>query len=142
MRNIKQNLGFAFGYNMIGIPIAAGLLYPVIGLVLSPMIAAAAMAASSLSVVSNANRLHRFQTPVLTSDGARAPTAVTVETGKTKELGTVTDPVCGMEIDPRGAVGSVMYENTTYYFCSTGCKESFERSPSEFMSLVGQPIEK
>ncbi|MGZ4139041.1 MAG: heavy metal translocating P-type ATPase [Actinomycetota bacterium] len=142
MRNIKQNLGFAFGYNMIGIPIAAGLLYPVIGLVLSPMIAAAAMAASSLSVVSNANRLHRFQTPVLAPIAARAPTAVTVETGKTKELGTVTDPVCGMEIDPRGAVGSVMYENTTYYFCSTGCRESFERSPSEFMSLVGQPIEK
>ena len=57
MRNIRQNLALAFGYNTTGIPIAAGLLYPFFGIVLSPMIAAAAMAASSLSVVSNANRL-------------------------------------------------------------------------------------
>jgi len=61
MRNIRQNLGFAFGYNALGIPVAAGVLYPVIGLLLNPMIAAAAMAASSLSVVSNANRLRRFR---------------------------------------------------------------------------------
>jgi len=61
MRNIRQNLSFAFGYNTIGIPIAAGVLYPFIGLQLSPMIAAAAMAASSLSVVGNANRLRRWR---------------------------------------------------------------------------------
>jgi P-type Cu+ transporter len=61
MRNIRQNLVFAFGYNTIGIPIAAGVLYPFIGLQLSPMIAAAAMAASSLSVVGNANRLRRWR---------------------------------------------------------------------------------
>jgi len=63
MRNIRQNLGFAFGYNTVGIPIAAGVLYPFIGLQLSPMIAAVAMAASSLSVVGNANRLRRWQPP-------------------------------------------------------------------------------
>jgi Cu+-exporting ATPase len=57
MRNIKQNLFLAFVYNTAALPIAAGVLYPVIGLLLSPMIAAAAMAASSLSVVFNANRL-------------------------------------------------------------------------------------
>ena len=61
MRNIRQNLVFAFGYNALGIPLAAGVLYPVVGLRLSPMIAAAAMAASSLSVVTNANRLRRFR---------------------------------------------------------------------------------
>jgi P-type Cu+ transporter len=61
MRNIRQNLAFAFGYNALGIPIAAGVLYPFLGLQLSPMIAAAAMAASSLSVVGNANRLRRRQ---------------------------------------------------------------------------------
>ena len=57
MRNIRQNLFFAFVYNTIGIPIAAGVLYPVFGILLSPMIAAAAMSASSLSVVGNALRL-------------------------------------------------------------------------------------
>jgi Cu+-exporting ATPase len=57
MRNIRQNLTLAFGYNTAGIPIAAGLLYPFSGILLSPMIAAAAMAASSLSVVTNASRL-------------------------------------------------------------------------------------
>jgi Cu+-exporting ATPase len=61
MRNIRQNLVFAFGYNTLGIPIAAGVLYPFIGLQLSPMIAAAAMAASSLSVVGNSNRLRRWR---------------------------------------------------------------------------------
>lgn len=60
MRNIKQNLGFAFGYNMVGIPIAAGVLYPFLHIMLNPMIAGAAMAFSSLSVVLNANRLRAF----------------------------------------------------------------------------------
>ncbi len=59
LRNIKQNLFFAFAYNAIGVPIAAGLLYPVTGLLLSPMIAAAAMSLSSVSVITNALRLRR-----------------------------------------------------------------------------------
>ncbi|WP_064684664.1 heavy metal translocating P-type ATPase [Rhizobium bangladeshense] len=57
MRNIRQNLGFAFGYNALGVPVAAGVLYPVFGLLLSPMIAAAAMSLSSVSVIANALRL-------------------------------------------------------------------------------------
>jgi Cu+-exporting ATPase len=57
MRNIKQNLFFAFVYNALGVPIAAGVLYPVFGILLSPIIAAAAMSASSISVVANALRL-------------------------------------------------------------------------------------
>jgi P-type Cu+ transporter len=57
IRNIKQNLFFAFIYNAAGVPIAAGVLYPFVGLLLSPMIAAAAMSFSSLSVVANALRL-------------------------------------------------------------------------------------
>ena len=57
MRNIRQNLFFAFIYNALGVPIAAGLLYPVIGLLLSPMIASAAMSFSSVSVIGNALRL-------------------------------------------------------------------------------------
>jgi Cu+-exporting ATPase len=59
MRNIRQNLFFAFVYNAAGVPIAAGVLYPVFGLLLSPVIAAAAMALSSVSVVGNALRLRR-----------------------------------------------------------------------------------
>jgi Cu+-exporting ATPase len=57
MRNIRQNLWFAFAYNVVGIPVAAGVLYPAFGLLLSPMIAAAAMALSSVSVIGNALRL-------------------------------------------------------------------------------------
>jgi Cu+-exporting ATPase len=57
MRNIKQNLFFAFVYNAVGVPIAAGALYPWFGLLLSPMIAAAAMSFSSVSVITNALRL-------------------------------------------------------------------------------------
>ena len=61
MRNIKQNLVFAFAYNALGVPIAAGVLYPVFGLLLSPMIAAAAMSFSSVSVVVNALRLRSMR---------------------------------------------------------------------------------
>ena len=61
MRNIRQNLAFAFGYNALGIPIAAGVLYPAFGLLLSPIIAGAAMALSSVSVVTNASRLNRVK---------------------------------------------------------------------------------
>ena len=61
MRNIRQNLLFAFLYNMIGVPIAAGVLYPVLGILLSPMIASAAMTLSSVSVISNALRLRHVK---------------------------------------------------------------------------------
>ena len=60
MRNIRQNLFFAFAYNGLGIPVAAGVLYPVLGVLLSPMIAAAAMSFSSVSVIANALRLRHF----------------------------------------------------------------------------------
>jgi Cu+-exporting ATPase len=61
MRNIRQNLFFAFVYNAAGVPIAAGVLYPVFGMLLSPVVAAAAMALSSVSVIANALRLRRFE---------------------------------------------------------------------------------
>jgi Cu+-exporting ATPase len=61
MRNIRQNLFFAFVYNAAGVPIAAGALYPMFGILLSPVIAAAAMALSSVSVVSNSLRLGRLR---------------------------------------------------------------------------------
>jgi Cu+-exporting ATPase len=60
MRNIRQNLFFAFLYNALGIPLAAGVLYPVFRLLLNPMIASAAMSFSSVSVITNALRLRRL----------------------------------------------------------------------------------
>jgi Cu+-exporting ATPase len=66
MRNIEQNLFWAFAYNLVGVPIAAGALYPFFGILLSPIIAAAAMSFSSVSVIANALRLRR-----LPLDGAR-----------------------------------------------------------------------
>ena len=61
MRNIRQNLFLAFVYNVLGVPVAAGVLYPVFGLLLSPMIASAAMSLSSVSVIANALRLRRVE---------------------------------------------------------------------------------
>jgi P-type Cu+ transporter len=61
MKNIRQNLFFAFVYNALGVPLAAGALYPVFGLLLSPMLASAAMSFSSVSVIGNALRLRRLR---------------------------------------------------------------------------------
>ena len=61
MRNIRQNLFFAFAYNSVGVPVAAGVLFPFFGILLSPMIAAAAMSFSSVSVIANALRLNRVE---------------------------------------------------------------------------------
>jgi Cu2+-exporting ATPase len=61
MRNIKQNLFFAFIYNIIGVPVAAGILFPFFGILLSPMIAAAAMSMSSVSVIANSLRLRSME---------------------------------------------------------------------------------
>ena len=80
MRNIRQNLFFALVYNGVGIPVAAGVLYPLAGIRLSPMLAAAAMALSSLSVVSNANRLRRYHSPPL-PPAAQVRVDPRVETG-------------------------------------------------------------
>ena len=68
MRNIRQNLFWAFAYNVVLIPVAMGALYPFSGILLDPIIAAAAMALSSVTVVSNALRLRRFAAPRIASD--------------------------------------------------------------------------
>jgi len=81
IRNIHQNLFGAFAYNTLGIPIAAGVLYPFIGLLLSPLLAGAAMAFSSVTVVTNANRLRRWQ-PSSAQPGSQA-----VQTQQTKKEG-------------------------------------------------------
>ena len=138
MRNIRQNLFFALVYNGVGIPIAAGLLYPLFGIRLSPIIAAAAMALSSLSVVTNANRLRRWRLMPLPQD---PPPAVTpqVSTGTTTEhketpmsTSTVVDPVCGMTIAAETAAASREVDGTVYYFCSPQCAASFDADPARY----------
>ncbi|MGH9249321.1 MAG: heavy metal translocating P-type ATPase [Acidimicrobiales bacterium] len=129
MRNIRQNLLFAFAYNVIGIPVAAGVLYPVLGLRLSPVMAATAMALSSLSVVGNANRLRRFTPTQLPPwPPATADLAVTVDTAGAEAAGeasrSVIDPVCGTHVDPTTALSGEV-DGVAYWFCSTGCRATF-----------------
>ncbi len=146
MRNIRQNLFFAFAYNSAGIPLAAGVLFPAIGLLLSPMIAAGAMALSSLSVVSNANRLRRFDASrAFASIGVDVPGAsgalsrsLAVEVHRPAghdehDAHRVKDLVCGMMIDPAGAAATTEHAQETYHFCSEVCREKFEASPETYV---------
>ena len=149
MRNIKQNLAFAFLYNTLGIPIAAGVLYPAFGVTLSPVIAAAAMALSSLSVVTNANRLRRFNPrpipdiplaavqPVVEVGGTQAPHPTQHHREETpmfgkKKTSKAIDPVCGMSVDPAKAAATREHDGTTFYFCSTSCAETFDADPHRY----------
>ena len=145
MRNIRQNLVFAFMYNGIGIPIAAGVLYPSIGLTLSPMIAAAAMALSSLSVVANANRLKTFRPKAIPEAVLTSNVDPVVEIGgdddETEETPmptqpTVTDPVCGMAIEPAGAASHIVHEERTFHFCSSHCAATFEKDPDMYAATT------
>lgn len=145
MKNIRQNLFFAFLYNVAGIPVAAGILYPFIQLLLNPMIAAAAMALSSLSVVTNSNRLRRF-TPVGVPliDKPRTTATPTVEVAesparKEKTVETVAverDPVCGMDVKPDEAAATEEYEGKAYYFCSMACHKKFKAEPEKYLQSV------
>ena len=162
MRNIRQNLFFALAYNTVGIPIAAGVLYPFVGIRLSPIIAAAAMALSSLSVVGNANRLRRWRPGPLP---AARPAKVTpqVQTGpasarharcrsvrypsRSQEVpmshdqpttsADAIDPVCGMTVAPDTAAASREVDGATYYFCSTHCAATFDADPDRYTSVSG-----
>ena len=125
MRNIRQNLVFAFGYNTVGIPIAAGVLYPFIGLLLSPMIAAGAMALSSLSVVGNANRLRRFRPrPMGAARSTRASVRIEVPERRTEPAAGV-DPVCGMHVTDADAAAREVVDGTVVLFCSESCHQQF-----------------
>jgi Cu+-exporting ATPase len=138
MRNIRQNLVFALAYNAIGIPVAAGILYPAFGIRLSPVIAAAAMALSSLSVVGNANRLRRYHPapvppPAVPVDAEPrvetiADDAEGSQTGAAR-AGKVTDPVCGMTVDPATAAERRGTSPGTMYFCSAGWAAAFDADP-------------
>ncbi len=132
MRNIRQNLFLAFVYNTVGIPVAAGVLFPLTGLRLSPMIAAGAMSLSSISVVTNANRLRRWSAAALTTPSV-ADVEPKVEVAQPREM--AIDPVCGMTVDPDGAITRT-HEAETYWFCGQGCADAFEAEPEQYAGAV------
>ena len=141
MRNIRQNLVFAFFYNSIGLPVAAGVLYPPFGILLSPMIAAGAMAMSSISVVSNANRLRNYRPSPLAEPSslpAVQPKVEVSEGSKEPPAETVKDPVCGMDVDPTHAAAKETYKGETYYFCSMHCRDAFKADPEQYLHLAGR----
>ena len=136
MRNIRQNLFFALAYNGIGIPVAAGILYPIAGIRLSPILAAAAMALSSLSVVGNANRLRRYHPAPLPPAG-QVHAEPQIETPSSAGAGQaevvpVTDPVCGMTVEPATSSGHRGSGADTVYFCSAGCAAAFDADPDRY----------
>ncbi len=122
IRVIRENLFWAFGYNVILIPVAAGALYPVAGVLLSPILAGAAMAFSSVSVVTNSLRLKRWA-PSSTRPAGR-------------ETAMAVDPVCKMTVEPARAAAQSSYQGQTYYFCAVSCKQKFDREPQKYL---GQP---
>ncbi|MET9725957.1 heavy metal translocating P-type ATPase [Streptomyces zaomyceticus] len=144
MRNIKQNLFFALVYNAVGIPLAAGALYPLWGIRLSPIIAAAAMALSSLSVVTNASRLRRWR-PVPMPEAGGLPTQPEVETatdtmrkGGPDGSGRGVDPVCGMEVDPTTAAEHRDGPAGPLHFCSRDCATTYDADPSLYATSISR----
>ncbi|MFC1939588.1 heavy metal translocating P-type ATPase [Chloroflexota bacterium] len=136
IRTIKQNLFWAFAYNTALIPVAAGVLYLVFGNsgvpsglhfilgdygFLNPILAAAAMAASSVTVVSNSLRLKRFRPAKFDNQLAGGvPMAI--------------DPVCKMEVEESQAAATSEYKGKKYYFCAVGCKKAFEQNPEKYLA--------
>jgi Cu+-exporting ATPase len=128
IRIIKQNLIWAFGYNVVLIPVAAGALYPIWGVLLSPILAGAAMAFSSVSVVTNSLRLKKWRSEV-NADTAR------IERFGSKGGGEMAvDPVCKMSVEPARAAAQSSYRGQTYYFCAVSCKQQFDKEPEKYLS--------
>jgi Cu+-exporting ATPase len=120
-KKMTTNLFWAFIYNIIGIPIAAGILYGVTGFFLPPYLAAVFMATSSISVVVNALFLKRFE----------PKTEQQLEEEKLLREEKVIDPICGMEIIPSQSI-EYKYEGTKYHFCNPSCEVEFKRDPEKY----------
>ena len=120
-RKMITNLFWAFIYNIIGLPIAAGVLFGFTGTFLPPYIAAIFMAISSISVVSNALLLKRFE--------PKTPQQIAEEKLLIEEK--VMDPICGMEIIPSRSI-EYKYNGNKFYFCSASCEHEFKSDPEKY----------
>ncbi|MFX1337058.1 MAG: heavy metal translocating P-type ATPase [Promethearchaeota archaeon] len=120
-KKMITNLFWAFIYNIIGIPLAAGLLFALTGYFLPPYLAAVFMATSSVSVVTNALLLKRYE----------PKTKQQVEEMKLLTETKVIDPICGMEIIPSQSI-EYTYKGKNYYFCNPSCEAEFKRNPEKY----------
>jgi len=120
-KKMITNLFWAFIYNLIGIPIAAGVLYGLTGFFLPPYLAAVFMAASSVSVVTNALFLKKYE----------PKTEQQIEEERLLVEEEVTDPICGMKIMPSRAI-EYKYKGEMYHFCNPNCEKEFKRDPEKY----------
>lgn len=132
MSKIKQNLFWAFAYNTAGIPIAAGILYPAFGILLAPIIAAGAMAFSSVSVVTNSRLLKRY-VPEVKRLRVEQEVHEPPRPRKEEVKQVAIDPICKMEVDPETAAGEYEYKGKKYYFCAVGCMKRFQEDPEKYI---------
>jgi Cu+-exporting ATPase len=130
MSKIKQGFFWALIYNIALLPIAAGLLFPSLGLVLRPEIAGLAMALSSVSVVTNALTLNRFKPERAEETPSGVPPAAY------QEGAVAIDPICKMRVEIATAELFTDYKDKRYYFCNQYCKDTFEASPTEYEEMA------
>jgi Cu+-exporting ATPase len=126
MNKIKQGFFWALIYNIILLPIAAGLLYPGFNIVLRPEFAGLAMALSSVSVVTNALSLNRFKPTKAETIKSDIPSAAY------QEGEVAIDPICKMKVEIATADLYSDYNGKRYYFCNQYCKDTFESNPEEY----------
>jgi len=120
MGRIRLNLFWAFAYNSILIPLAAGILYPAIRF--RPEYGALAMALSSVTVISLSLLLKRYTPPALEHER---------QLGMHEDISEI-DPVCGMSVQSKTAKYTSEYQGKTYYFCNKGCKDAFDTDPDRY----------
>ncbi len=135
MTKIKQGFFWALIYNIILLPIAAGVLFPFTGLYLQPQFAGLAMALSSVSVVTNALTLNRFKPTRARAEISMVPPAAY------QEGDVAIDPICKMNVDTATADLISDYEGKRYYFCAQYCKDTFDASPEKFKDETHAPEE-
>jgi Cu+-exporting ATPase len=130
MSKIKQGFFWALIYNMALLPIAAGVLFPSLDLILRPEFAGLAMALSSVSVVTNALTLNRFEPEHVAQKITTAPPAAYQE-GR-----VAIDPICKMEVEIATADLFSDYKGKRYYFCNQYCKDTFDGNPADYEEVT------